>query len=267
MHFAINHITAANLHWFDFLKLAVKVGAVGVEFRNDLSSPLFSGSTPSKVGKALDKTGLKCLGLSQVYPFNAYCDQVALDVKALIKIAKNCGSQSISLIPRNDGRCIDKKESKTDLMIALREIKPMLEEAGIVGLIEPLGFESSSLRTKEEALNGIESVGGGSVFKIVHDTFHHFLAQETSFFAEQTAIIHVSGVVDMELAIHEMEDKHRVMVDGKDRLENVKQIGSLVELGYNGPISMECFAPEVYNSSEIVDLLQLSFSFLKNQLA
>ena len=266
MHFSINHMTAPNLEWLDFLKLAEAVGAEGVEFRNDLSTPLFSGSPPEKVAAALKKTGLRCFGLSQVYPFNSYSDKISLAVKSLIESAKAYGAQSISLIPRNDGIGKGTRERQTNLRLALREIKPMLEEAGIIGLVEPLGFERSSLRTKEEALNGIEGVGGATVFKIVHDTFHHHLAQETSFFAEHTGIIHISGVVNPAVSISEMEDEHRVMVDCKDRLGTVEQVKSLVEFGYRGPISMECFSPEIHKSSSIAEMLQTSFSFLTNRL-
>lgn len=259
-------MTAPNLAWLDFLKLADAVGAEGVEFRNDLATPMFSGSSPQKVAAALKKTGLRCFGLSQVYPFNSYSDEISLAVKSLIKSANACGAQSISLIPRNDGTGKGTRERQTNLRLALREIKPMLEEAGIIGLVEPLGFERSSLRTKEEALSGIEGVGGAHVFKIVHDTFHHHLAQETSFFAEHTGIIHISGVVNPTVSINEMEDEHRVMVDCKDRLGNIEQIKYLLELGYEGPISMECFSPEIHKSSCIEKMLQSSFSFVTDRL-
>ena len=266
MDFAINHITAPNLSWLDFLNLAASVGAVGVEFRNDLASPLFSDSSTEEVALALSKTGIKCLGLSQIYPFNSYSNATSLAIKHLVKTAKACGAQSISLIPRNDGTCNGARERQINLRLALREIKPILEEAKIIGLVEPLGFESSSLRTKEEALNGIEGVGGAKVFKIVHDTFHHHLAQETCFFAEHTGIVHISGVVDKTLSINEMKDPHRVMVDKKDRLGNIEQIRFLLEFGYKGPISMECFSPAIHESLFIADMLQSSFKFLKDNV-
>ena len=58
----------------------------------------------------------------------------------------------------------------------------------------------------------------------MHDTFHHHLAGETEFFPERTGIVHISGVVDPDVAVDDMLDPHRVLVDDADRLENVPQI-------------------------------------------
>ena len=48
MKVSVNHITAPNLNWFELLNLATDIGASGIEFRNDLSVPLFSGEIPEK---------------------------------------------------------------------------------------------------------------------------------------------------------------------------------------------------------------------------
>ncbi len=89
MDFAINHITAPNLSSLEFLDLAASVGVVGVEFRNDLAVPLFSDSSPEEVALALGKSGIKCLGLSQIYPFNSYSHETSLEIKHLVKTAKH----------------------------------------------------------------------------------------------------------------------------------------------------------------------------------
>ena len=178
MKVSVNHITAPNLSWFELLNLATDIGASGIEFRNDLSVPLFSGEIPEKIAAAVKEAGLELYGLSQVYPFNSYTNEVSQKVSELIEVAKRSGAQTISLIPRNNGAVETNNERLSNLKFALSEIKPMLEEAGIVALLEPLGFESSSLRTKEQAVIAIDYIGGSSVFKLVHDTFHHHLAQE-----------------------------------------------------------------------------------------
>ena len=48
MKFAVNHITVPHLSWLELLNFARDIGASGVEFRNDLSTPLFSGEIPEK---------------------------------------------------------------------------------------------------------------------------------------------------------------------------------------------------------------------------
>ena len=266
MRFAINHMTAPNLAWRDLLILANEVGASGIEYRNDLSTPLFSGEDATVVGRAVTQSGLEFYGLSQVYPFNAFDTKISDEVERLIETAKICGAQTISLIPRNDGLGRGNGERQANLRIALREIKPMLEDVGLVALVEPLGFERSSLRYKKEAINAIEGVNGGHVFKIVHDTFHHYLAQETEFYPEHTGMVHVSGVVDTSLSITEMEDDHRVLVDEEDRLGNIAQLKTLNDLGYEGPISMESFSPEIHKITDITELLKGSLDFIKSAL-
>ncbi len=90
----------------------------------------------------------------------------------------------------------------------LAAIRPMLEEAGMVALVEPLGFPlTSSISDKAETLALIDEVGGGAVFRLVHDTFHHFLAGGGELFPERTGIVHVSGVVDRSLALEEIDDE------------------------------------------------------------
>lgn len=263
LRLCVNHMTAPDTSWRDLLSLASAVGASGVEFRNDLPTPLFSGDCPETVAREMQESGLVLYGLSQVYPFNSYSDAIAQEVESLINIAKRCGAQTISLIPRNDGTCQGNGERQANLRLALREIKPMLANSGLVGLVEPLGFLRSSLRTKEEALNAIEGVNGSDYFKIVHDTFHHHLAQETEFYPEYTRMVHISGVVEPTLAIDQMEDEHRKLVDEQDRLGNIDQINTLIEMGYTGPISMECFSTEIHKLPNLANELGRSLNFVR----
>ena len=103
MEFAINHMTAPRLSWRALLDLASELGCAGVEFRNDLDKPLFSGDAPETVRDVVARKNLRIVGLSQVYPFNSWSDDIRDQVANLIDIAKACGAETISLIPRNDG--------------------------------------------------------------------------------------------------------------------------------------------------------------------
>lgn len=265
--FAINHMSAPRLGWRQLLDLAAGLGCVGVEFRNDLGGPLFSGDAPEVVADAARGRGLRIVGLSQVYPFNSWSDRVAAEVTALIAAAKACGAETISLIPRNDGAGCGNGERQANLRLALREIRPMLREAGMVALVEPLGFERSSLRSKAEAVDAIEAVASRDEFLIVHDTFHHFLAGGGELFPDWTGIVHVSGVVDQSLKPNEMEDAHRILVDRRDRLGNVEQVAALAAAGYGGPVSMEAFSPEVHALDDPAPALRASFEFIRAGVA
>ena len=103
------------------------------------------------------------------------------------------------MCPLNDGTPV----SHADLVAALKAMAPILRERGLVGLVEPLGFPISSMRTKRQAVAAIDEAGGGDVYRLVHDTFHHHLAGETEFFPERTGIVHISGVVDPDVAVED----------------------------------------------------------------
>jgi len=128
---------------------------------------------------------------------------------------------------------------------ALERIAPILEERGLTGLVEPLGFPVSSLRTKAEAIRAIGEAGGSQTFRLVHDTFHHHLAGETEFYPQHTALVHISGVADPGVAVEDMLDGHRVLVGADDRLDNLGQIRRLLAAGFAGPFSFEPFSPTI----------------------
>ena len=265
--FAINHMTAPGLRHDELIGLAASLTCAGVELRNDLGRPLFEGDAPERVRGAADEAGVRIVGLSQVYPFNAWSDQVREEVACLIESAVAVGAETISLIPRNDGRDTGTSERRENAAVALREIKPMLEEADLVALVEPLGFETSSLRDKAEAIEIIEGMGGRGRFLLVHDTFHHTLAGGGEMFPEWTGIVHVSGVVDHDLAIPAIRDAHRVLVDAHDRLGNVSQLQELIAAGYEGFVSFEAFSPAIHAHPDIEVELRASIAFLETELA
>lgn len=260
--FAINHMSVPALSCDELFVLARRLGCIGVELRNDLGRPLFDGASPESVAAKAKEHGLRIVGLSQVYPFNDWSDDVRAAVRRLIASALACGAESISLIPRNDGWGLGAGERIANLRVALREIAPMLAEAGMLALVEPLGFERSSLRSKSETVDVIESLGVGQHFKLVHDTFHHHLAGGGAFFPAHTGIVHVSGVVDRSLAVSEMRDEDRVLVDADDCLGNVEQVRALRASGYTGPISFEAFSPEVHRLADPESALRRSIAYL-----
>ena len=259
--FALNHITAPRLNSRQFIDLAARLGCVGVELRNDLADKrlsekaFFDGENPKDVGAYARSKGIRLLGLSEVYGFNRWSDEIKAKVERLIGEAQASGAESISLIPSNDGRSESDEARLDGFRDALSRILPMIAGTDLIALVEPLGFTTSSLRHKREAIAVIEAVGGQSRYKLVHDTFHHHLVGETEFFPEWTGIVHVSGVIDPQLTPAQMRDEHRILVDGRDRLGNIAQIANLAAAGYKGAYSYECFAPSVHQSPTLeVDL-------------
>lgn len=259
--FALNHMTTPKLGWEAFLDLAKDLGCVGVEFRNDFKTALFDGADPAVVGAAVKARGLRFLALAEVKMFNDWSDAKAAEAEALMQIAVAAGAEAVSLIPRNDGVATDRADSRRVTETALREILPMLKAHGLKAMVEPLGFAVCSLRHKDVLADAIDAVGGVGTYYMVHDTFHHALAGFGPIFPELTGIVHVSGVKDM-IALDDMRDPHRVLVDADDVLGNVAQIRALRAAGYTGPISYEPFAPSVHDLADPKAALATSMEFI-----
>lgn len=261
--FALNHMTVARLGYTRLLDLAADLGCVGVEVRNDLPQPLFDGMDPAVAGDLARAKGLRLLAVAEVKRFNDWSEDKAAEALALMKIARAAGAEAVSLIPRNDNLGMGNGERQAALRVALKALKPMLEDHGLTGMVEPLGFEICALRHKSEAVEAIEATGGKGRFKLVHDTFHHTLAHGGPYFPDHTGIIHISGVVDQTVTLGQMTDAHRILVDEADRLGNIDQIAALQGLGFTGPVSFEAFAPQVHASTDPKADLAASIKFIR----
>jgi len=160
--FALNHITAPRLNSRQFIDLAARLGCVGVELRNDLAdkrlskSAFFDGENPKDVGAYARSKGVRLLGLSEVYAFNRWSDEIKAKLERLIGEAQASGAESISLIPSNDGRSESNEARLDGFRDALSRILPMMAGTELIALVEPLGFTTSSLRHKREAIAVIE---------------------------------------------------------------------------------------------------------------
>ncbi len=263
--FALNHMTAPKMAWEAFLDLAKGLGCVGVEFRNDLTSPLFGGADPSAVKAAVTARGLRILALAEVKMFNDWSEAKRAEAEALMQIAVAAGAEAVSLIPRNDGVATDRNDSVRATETALRALLPMLKSHGLKAMIEPLGFAVCSLRYKDVLAEVIHKIGGVGTCFIVHDTFHHALAGFGPIYPELTGIIHVSGVQEA-IYLDDMRDPHRVLVNADDMLSNVAQIRALRARGYQGPISYEPFAPSVHAMIDPAKALAASMEFIRQDV-
>jgi 2-keto-myo-inositol isomerase len=234
-----------------FFDLTLRFGLDSVEIRNDLKGvALADGTSGGEVGAAAKARGLRILSINALQRFNRWDEARAAEAAALIAEAAASGAEALVLCPVND---VNYKPSPGERREALRKalngLKPMLSAARIVGLVEPLGFSECSLRTKGEAVDAIEAIGGAGAFRLVHDTFHHFVAGETKMFPAHTGLVHISGVTELSATAATMRDPHRVLVDAGDRIGNLAQLRALRAGGYDGAVSFEPFAASVHESA------------------
>ena len=269
LRFALNRMVAPRLPLPEFIDLAVALKADAIEIRNDLKGVEIENGTPAEQVRALcAEAGITVLSINALYPFDVWNDERRAQAIALATYARDCGAQGLVMCPLND-RTDPRSpaERHSGLRTALSGLAPILREYGILGFIEPLGFEECALRHKRSAVEAIKATGGLDVFRLVHDTFHHHLAHEHEFFPELTGLVHISGVEDAQTPLTSIRDGHRVLVGDADILGNASQIETLLSTGYRGYLSFEPFADSVHGTADIQQALLASMNHLKTALA
>ncbi|MBZ3692223.1 TIM barrel protein [Phyllobacterium calauticae] len=266
--FAINHMVTPALRPQAFFQLARAIGVQDVEIRNDLTgNAIIDGTPAADIRAQAAEVGVKIATINALQRFNEWTPGREKEAIELADYARDAGAAALVLVPVNDGTGQEDGARQANLRAALTALKPILEARGLLGFVEPLGFEICSLRSKREAVEAIEDIGGQDTFRIVHDTFHHHLAGEPALFPQWTGLVHISGVTDAAIAISDMRDSHRVLVDVQDRLGNIAQIRALLAGGYTGLFSFEPFAEEVQRLDDPAEAITVSMTAVRNGLA
>ena len=250
---SLNRILSPRLSLDEFFRLAHSVGATAVELRNDMEGvDTIDALPPDRVKELADEQGLAILTINALQHFNLGARRTELEseLRSLVRLAASISCAAIVLVPHNaidDSRDADTAYRET--VAALNAFAPYLEETGLMGYVEPLGFPECSLGSKLTALKAIRESGGGP-YRIVHDTFHHAIGPDdndalaTTIPIEDIGLVHISGV-EADLPREKCRDEHRLLVGEGDRLENREQITILERRGYRGYYSFEPFSPEV----------------------
>jgi 2-keto-myo-inositol isomerase len=263
----LNRIINPQLSLEEFLQFTADLGIKYVELRNDLvGKAVLDGLPDDAVQRTMAATGVKPLTINALYPFE---DATALDtniekLNALIAVAKQISCPQIVLCPLNDANDTRSPAQRAEeLVAALNAYGPLFAGAGVTGLIEPLGFSISALRTKRVALAGISKCNYPGSYRLLHDTFHHYLSDENEFFPADTALVHVSGVIPGKPKTA-ITDADRVLVTDLDIMDNRGQVATLLKAGYTEPFSYEPFSPDVQRLpiSELEPQLEKSIEYL-----
>lgn len=265
MQFSLNHMVAPKLDYNEFFDLALRLGVHAVEIRNDIPTAKMGNKNAKAIGKLAKDKGITIINVNALQRWNQWNKAKADEAKKLAEYTALTGAKNLILVPTNDKKFRPSQEERLDgLREALSHLKSILKDHGLIGCVEPLGFEECSLRLKAEAIAAIDAVGGAKRFKVTHDTFHHFVAGEKDVFADRTGLIHVSGVTDRKHTVDTMRDAQRMLVDANDMIDNRGQVKRLMDGGYKGYVSFEPFAPEVHKDKAIARSLTRSMDYLES---
>ncbi|MBE5683603.1 TIM barrel protein [Pantoea agglomerans] len=251
--FCINRKIAPSLTLPQFFKLVSQLGIHNVELRNDMPSGRVTDDLTGDEVKALAReSGIRIVTINALYPFNQLNEEVLQRTRQLLSDAQAVGAESLVLCPLNDGTPI----SAADTVSALKTLAPLFAEAGIQGLVEPLGFPQSSLRSATQAQTLIHEAG--VPFRLLIDTFHHHLFEdaeqtfEQEIDIQQIGLVHLSGVTDPR-PVNQLTDEERIMLSAEDRLRSKQQVERLEKMGYTGLYAFEPFS-SVMNSWQDADI-------------
>jgi 2-keto-myo-inositol isomerase len=269
IRFAVNHIAAPRLDVAAFARLARDLGLTDIEIRNDLPGvALADGTPPEAVRAAAAAAGVTILTINALQRFDDWSDARAAEAGQLATYAAACGARALVLVPTNDRADPRGAAQRAQgLRASLTALRGLLSAHGLAGLVEPLGFAECALRLKATALAAIDEAGGAEVFRVVHDTFHHYLAGETALFPARTGLVHISGVEDASLPLDSIRDAHRVLVGPADLMDNVGQIRALLRGGYAGAVSFEPFAASVQALADAAPALRASMAYVSARTA
>ena len=265
--FAINRMTYPVPMMEEFLDLVKEAGLSKVELRNDLEGKgIIDNLSTEEFNSIKNKYGIEVETINAVQKFNlpSNIDFAYSEIEEWIALSKEIGCKALILCPNNDLN--DKRsddEFFADTALALEKYGRLFKDSGITGLVEPLGFEECSLRSKKTAVEAIKKSGFGKVYKIVHDTFHHYLGPDNDFYPEYTGLVHISGV-EADVKDSEMRDMHRILISDKDRLGNLEQIKALVRGGYKGVFGFEPFSEEIHllKKFEILEAIENTINYV-----
>ena len=270
VRFGLNHITCPGEDIAGLAALAQKLGITDVEIRNDVANqPLSDGTAGADVAPVLASAGLKVLTVNALQRFNEWDDERAADAEELARETAASGAEALVLCPVNEGGWRTEPGAReASLREALAGLLPILRRHGLKGYVEALGFPISSLRYKRDAVEAIDAVDGADTLFLIHDTFHHAIANDPDMYPTRTGLVHMSGVEpDPALAKDDMLDGHRVLVGAHDALDNLGQIAAMLKGGYNGAFSYECFAGSVHSDPALAESLAASMDYIRTNVA
>jgi 2-keto-myo-inositol isomerase len=270
--FCINRKIAPNLTLESFFRLVKNCGLSKVELRNDMpGGKVTDNLSHEQLNTLAIEYGIEIVTINALGMFNLLEDKLRLleNAEALLVQAKAIRSKALVMCPHcNASDQRSEAQKRADTLAALQLLAPLFKQYGVEGYVEPLGFGISSLRSSLLAQAIIRD--SGMPYKIVLDTFHHYLSDVTQqdfnaqIQVEQIGLVHLSGVED-PLIKGALTDEERIMLSDKDRLASRAQVQNLERLGYRGIYAFEPFSSQLnkWTESDIEREIHQSIALLQ----
>lgn len=256
--FCINRKAAPGLDLKDFIRMVADLGIKYIELRNDITgkvdnSTILDDYQPEEIKALLDEKGIQVVDINAQGNMDsaAKLDENITSLEEMIRIGRVLKVKNILFCPVRDENDLRTSEEKHQGAVNnMRAYSKLLKENGMSGLLEPLGFMDSSLRTPWEAQEVIKDAGIDN-FKLVADNFHYYLANvtqadfNTKVDPQMVGLVHLSSVINHKKR-EDLGDADRIMLDENDIMHADDHARMFENSSYNGLYSFEPFSPELY---------------------
>jgi 2-keto-myo-inositol isomerase len=261
MTFAMNRTCAPQLPLADFITLVAGAGITAIEIRNDIAGREFmDGTEPQAILDQLQAANIQIASVNALQRFNDWNSDRETEAKALMGYAARLGAPGVVLCPvHNPDHGWSAVEAEENLRTGLRHLRPILQDLGVKGYVEPLGMTGSTMKRQSMAVAAIADIDGFDVYELCYDTFQFFRCGDTVLFPERIGLAHMSGIDRKDLPPGELTEPDRVLIGDDDRVENIRQLRVLKAAGYAGFVSMEPFNPGIQVAIDLQQRLRTSY--------
>lgn len=263
--FCLNRKAAPAIPLDQTIPFVSSVGINNIELRNDLygapdNQTILDNLDNNKVKDLLVKYNVSVESINAIGNMDKReaIDENIKSLTEMLDIAKGLNLKNIIFCPVRSSEDVRKPSQRIDEAVAnLKEYSQVLKEYGVNGLLEPLGFTDSTLRTPWEGQQVIEKSGVEN-FKLVADTFHYYLANvnETDFRdkvnPEFIGLVHLSSVVSKKDR-GALDDQDRYMLADDDIMKSAEWAKRIEDSGYRGLYAFEPFSDDLkeWNISKV----------------
>ncbi|MFC6323877.1 sugar phosphate isomerase/epimerase family protein [Companilactobacillus baiquanensis] len=255
--FCLNRKAAPGVKLDETLEMISSIGVNNIELRNDLygdpdNSSIMDSMSNSDVKIALNKNGVVIKTINAIGNMDKR-SMVKENIESLtemLEMTKNLDLKNFVFCPvrsTEDKRTSDEK--KAEAIANVKDYSKVLKKYGVNGLIEPLGFTDSSLRTPWEGQAIIDEAGVDN-FKLVADSFHYYLANITDKQFNEKVNIDYIGLVHLSSVFankkrEELDDQDRYMLGQDDVMQSAELAQKIEARGYKGIYAFEPFSDDL----------------------
>ncbi|MFB9770056.1 sugar phosphate isomerase/epimerase family protein [Lactiplantibacillus modestisalitolerans] len=255
--FCLNRKAAPGISLSETIPAVAKLGLKSIEVRNDLygapdNKSILDHMTSDDVKKLLTDNNVHIETINAIGNMDnrQMIDENLASLKEMLEMTKGLNLGKIIFCPvRSTEDHRSSTQRQADAVANVRDYSKLLKQYNVDGLIEPLGFTDSTLRTPWEGQKVIDEAGVDN-FTLVADTFHYYLAGVTpqqfndKVNVNYIGLVHLSAVMGSK-AREALDDQDRYMLDPKDIMKSADWAKIIEAAGYQGLYAFEPFSDDL----------------------